>query len=260
MGSARVQGELWGALAQDWAFKAEPASKPFWEAILDATHVGPQTCLLDLGCGGGGLCVLAAERGAEIHGVDASEELIAIAKSRVPAGQFLVGDIESAPFPDDWFNLVVACNSIQFADNPKTALEDVNMLLTDNGKFVIGMWCEMERTDMKFIFEAVGKVAPPPPPNSKSQPSLAIRENLIALVESAKFKVVEEHEVATPFVYPNAEEAWTAFRSAGLIVGVMRAIGEDNLRNAVFPVIEKFRQPDGSIRLENCFRFLVCTV
>jgi SAM-dependent methyltransferase len=256
MGSAQLQGELWGARAKDWAFKAEPASEPFWRAILDSTDTGPKTKLLDLGCGGGGLLAIAAGRGAEVSGLDASQALVDIARTRVTQGKFRVGDLENVPFADESFDVVVACNSIQFADDQRDAVREAKRVLKPRGKFAIGMWCEMDRTDMRFLFGAVGSVAPPA---AKDQPTLAMRENLVALVESGGFKVLDEQEVATPFTYTNADEAWAAFRSAGLIVGVIRAIGEEKLRDVVYPVIEGFRQADGSIRLENCFRYLVCS-
>jgi hypothetical protein len=120
------------------------------------------------------------------------------------------------------------------------------------------MWCEMDRTDMRFIFGAVSSVVPPPPSDGNEQPTLSVRENLVSLVESGGFKVVDEKEVETPFIYSNAEDAWDAFRSAGLIINIIRKVGEDKIRNAVMPAIEQFEKADGNVMLQNCFRYLVC--
>jgi hypothetical protein len=38
MGTAQIQGELWGAKAADWAELQEPAWKPVFEAAL--SHAG----------------------------------------------------------------------------------------------------------------------------------------------------------------------------------------------------------------------------
>ena len=54
MGSSKIQGELWGAAARDWAEIQEPLHTPVWQAMLDATNVDQGTLLLDRGCGGGG--------------------------------------------------------------------------------------------------------------------------------------------------------------------------------------------------------------
>ena len=53
MGSATVQGQLWGALANDWAAYGEQLCLPLQGAALDAAHVTTGTRLLDAGCGAG---------------------------------------------------------------------------------------------------------------------------------------------------------------------------------------------------------------
>ncbi len=46
MGSAQVQGRLWGAVAADWAQLTEPAMAPVYEAVLDELRVGADTRLV----------------------------------------------------------------------------------------------------------------------------------------------------------------------------------------------------------------------
>ena len=59
MGSATVQGQLWGTNARDWAAYGEQICLPLQGAALDAAHVTAGTRLLDAGCGAG-LLVLAS--------------------------------------------------------------------------------------------------------------------------------------------------------------------------------------------------------
>src|ERR1700694_788506 len=100
MASASVQGMLWGWAARDWAELQEPTALPLWHALLDAAAVGSSTRLLDAGCGAGGASALAAGRGAQVNGRDAAEPLIAIARERVPDGDFRVGDLAALPYRD----------------------------------------------------------------------------------------------------------------------------------------------------------------
>src|ERR1700730_2432740 len=100
MGSAAAQGPLWGAAAEDWAEIAEPAQIPFYEAAFDALAVGTGTRLLDVGCGSGLALQLAEKRGATVSGLDASDGLLAVARSRVPGADLRQGDIEELPFSD----------------------------------------------------------------------------------------------------------------------------------------------------------------
>lgn len=90
---------------------------PLWEAMLDATGVSEVTRVLDAGCGSGGACVLAARRGAEVSRMDAAQPLLALARRRVPDGNFRTGDLEALLFADGSFDAVIAASSIQFAQD-----------------------------------------------------------------------------------------------------------------------------------------------
>ena len=96
----------------------EPTARSLFDAILEATGVGPGTAMLDVGCGAGLMCQLAAARGASVSGFDAAEPMIAVARSRVPGGDFRIGDMESLPFADNSFDIVTGVNSFQYAANP----------------------------------------------------------------------------------------------------------------------------------------------
>ncbi|WP_063784359.1 class I SAM-dependent methyltransferase [Streptomyces sp. SBT349] len=52
------------------------------DALLDRLGVAEGTRLVDLACGTGSLVVQAARRGADAHGVDVSEEMLAFARAR----------------------------------------------------------------------------------------------------------------------------------------------------------------------------------
>lgn len=63
-----------------------------------APLVRRQAKLLDLGCGAGPLCVTLAKLGHQVIGIDHSEALVAIARQRLPHGDFRQGDILTATF------------------------------------------------------------------------------------------------------------------------------------------------------------------
>ena len=76
MGTANVQSQLWGARARDWAEVQEGMLAPLYEAVLHKTAVGASTTLLDIGCGSGMFCRMAAKLGAQVSGLDATEPLL----------------------------------------------------------------------------------------------------------------------------------------------------------------------------------------
>jgi ubiquinone/menaquinone biosynthesis C-methylase UbiE len=51
-------------------------------ALLDRLGVGPGTRFVDLACGTGSLVVEAARRGADAHGVDVAQEMLAFTRRR----------------------------------------------------------------------------------------------------------------------------------------------------------------------------------
>ncbi len=104
-----------------------------YDAVFQRLGVGEQTNYLDVGCGSGLAAQLAAELGAKVSGVDAAENLLAIAQSRVPAGQFRVADLEELPFPDKTFDVVTGFNSFQYAANPNAALAQAKRVAKSGG-------------------------------------------------------------------------------------------------------------------------------
>ena len=133
MGSAKIQGELWGRLPQGWTEIQEPLHRPLWAAMLDAAQVGRGTRMLDVGCGGGGSSRLAAERGAQVYGLDAAEGLLEFARKQVPEGNFRSGDIEDLPYEDDRFDVVFAANSVQYAADRVAALRELGRVCVPKG-------------------------------------------------------------------------------------------------------------------------------
>ena len=125
MGSSMVQGLLWGAAVNDWVELQEPSSVPLWNAMLDSVGIRENLKIFDAGCGAGGLSALAAAKGANITGIDASDAMIAAAKKAVPKGDFRVGDLEELPFAGQGFMAVFAANCLQFCTNPVSAAREL---------------------------------------------------------------------------------------------------------------------------------------
>ena len=96
----------------EWAYLAEPYALPANEQLVDRLGVNAGMRLLDIACGSGFAASVAARRGAVVSGVDASEQLVAIAEARTPSGSFQTGDMFALPFPDDSFDVATSFNGI----------------------------------------------------------------------------------------------------------------------------------------------------
>jgi SAM-dependent methyltransferase len=223
--------------------------------MLDAVEVGHGARLLDAGCGAAGASILAARRGARVYGLDASEALIAIARTRVPDAEFCVGDLEELPYGDRAFDIVLAALSVQYAADPLAALRELKRVCAREGRLVISTWGLPELCQQRFVFEAVRSSLPSPPPTAGPF-ALSAAGALEGLVEQAGWEVVDGSEVECPFVYASFEAHWQAQRSAGPLQAAIRAVGEIPLRAAVERAVQPYRTAAGGVRLENRFRYV----
>ena len=101
--------------------------------------------VLDIGCGTGALLVRLREWGTatQLTGVDASAEMLAIARERLPAEVSLHECwAEALPFEDDTFDTITSCNMFHFIRHPTAALKEMLRVLRPGGALVITDWCD----------------------------------------------------------------------------------------------------------------------
>lgn len=225
-GSAAVQGSLWGARARDWAEVQEAVSRPLYEAVLLQAGVGAKMRVLDVGCGAGLFCALAAERAARVSGLDASPPLLAIAKERVPFGEFREGEMETLPYPDRTFDLVTGFNAFQFAARPREALVEAR------------------------------RVAQPGAPGPFA---LSADGALEEFARGAGLTPRRVGEADCPLEYSDLETALRGLLAGGPVVRAIQTSGEARVREAVVEAIAPFRLSSGGYRLENSFLFMIAT-
>lgn len=79
--------------------------EPVMHRILDAMPPGDA---LDAACGTGRYAEHLAGRGHRVVGVDSSPDMLDRARTRVPSGTFLCGDLHQLPLPDRSVDLVVS--------------------------------------------------------------------------------------------------------------------------------------------------------
>src|ERR1700730_13808469 len=185
MGSASVQGPLWGAAARDWSRLVEPAATPIYEAGFDTIGVGDGTALLDAGCGSGYALGLASARGATVSGLDASAGLLEVARERVADADLHEGDLEALPFADASFDAVTAFNSVQFAADPLAAVRELARVARGGAAVALVIWGAEELCESRVIIAAIGALLPPPPPGAGGPFALSEPGRLEALARAA---------------------------------------------------------------------------
>ena len=119
--------EGWGSRAKDWAYLMEPAWWPEFDQVLRDAGVGAGTRYLDVCCGSGFAAQMAGRRGAEVHGLDASDRLLAIAEARTAEGDFRHGDMHDLPWKDGTFDVVTSFRGI-WGSNDQAVVEAARVL------------------------------------------------------------------------------------------------------------------------------------
>lgn len=110
---------------------------PLYEELyaLFASHIKSGDHILDIGCGTGRDAEELVKLGLEYTGIDASEGMLAIARGRVKAGRFILGNFYKLNFPDNTFDGFWAAAS--FLHAPKTdmpiLLQEAKRVTKSNG-------------------------------------------------------------------------------------------------------------------------------
>lgn len=255
MGSAEVQGDLWGRAPQDWAELQESFSVPLWESMLSATKIGEGSRFLDAGCGAGGASLLAQQLGASVTGLDASQGLLDVARQRIPDGDFKLGDLEALPFADGTFDAVIAASSIQYAEDPGKATRELSRVTRPDGRVAVGLFSTPDKVEYRVVFEAIRDSLPEPPqgggPFALSQPGM-----LEDLIESSGMTVTDVAEVDCPFTFPDMEAFWTGCISAGPVQAVLEIVDTMDLRRRLEEAASPYQLADGSVRFDVTFRYV----
>ncbi len=258
MGTASVQGQIWGARAKDWADVQESVAVPLFEAVLQETGVGENTAVLDIGCGSGIFCEMAAKRGARVSGLDASEHLLAIARERVQPGDFRTGEMEELPYDNQTFDVVTGFSSFQFAANPINALKEASRV-SRTGMVVIAVFGKPEESESTAYIKAMGSLLPPPPPGAPGPFALSADGALEALAIQSGLTPSAVKTVKCPWDYPDEQTALRGLLSSGPAIRAIQEKGEDLVRDRILQVIAPFKTRSGGYFLTNSFHYLVAT-
>lgn len=259
MGTANLQSQSWGARARDWAEVQEGTVIPLYQAILDKTKVGAGTAHLDVGCGAGMFCQMAAQRGAQVSGLDATEPLLAIARERVPDGDFRAGEMEALPYGDNQFDLVTGVNAFQFAENRVNAVKEARRVARAGAPVVMAVWGQAEDCQAGAYLAALGALLPPPPPGAPGPWALSQDGALEALATQAGLTPTKVVDVDCPFVYRDEATALRGLLSGGPPMRAIQHAGEQAVRDAVVKAIAPFKTASGGYELQNKFRYLIAT-
>jgi len=254
--TSAVNGRLWGTAAEDWAAIQEATCRPVYQAVFDRVGMKGGELYLDAGCGAGLAARMAAARGAQVSGLDAAENLLAIARSRVPDGEFHLGELESLPFSDGAFDLVTGFNSFQYAANPGAALAEAKRVARPGAHVIVVTWGDPAGMEAASLVAALRLLLPPPPPGAPGPFALSDEAALRAFASAAALEPLEVLDVDAPWHYADLATALRGLGSSGVAARARENSNAEAVNDAHAKALAAFRQADGSYRVRARFRCL----
>ena len=112
--------------------------------------------ILDLGCGNGRLYELLKNKPIDYYGIDNSEKLIEIAKSRYPNINFQVADALNLPFPENFFDKVVSVAVFHHIPSKELRLQflkETKRVLKNKGILILVNWSLNTRKRLSLVLK-----------------------------------------------------------------------------------------------------------
>jgi SAM-dependent methyltransferase len=140
--------------------------------LVKHAKMHPGQRVLDVCCGTGVVAVTAARVGARVTGLDLTPELLERAKENSQTAgaeiDWREGDVESLPFADGAFDVVLSQFGHIFAPRPEVAVAEMLRVLKPGGTIAFATW--PPELFMGRMFTVTARYAPAPLPGAAPPP------------------------------------------------------------------------------------------
>ncbi len=128
--SLRTDYDIWHSRYHELDTSYDDTSSPWYQWVRESMDSAQGLRTLEVACGRGGFVRALSRKGAQAYGLDFSFTAIAVGKGRAQseglaaAASFVQGDAHALPFPDDFFDLLVSCETIEHLPSPRQAMSE----------------------------------------------------------------------------------------------------------------------------------------
>ena len=239
----QMQGVMWGAGAFD---EVADTIADVHKTVVETLNPARGERYLDIACGTGRVCELAATSGATVVGIDLAPGLIEVAKHRAEERglsiDYQVGDAEHLELEDASFDAVSSSFGLMFAPTQEDAAAELARVTKPGGRIALANWTPEGR--IGHMFRLQGSFAPVPPP---SIPVLWGTEDRCRELLGDAFDLTFERRMSR-WEYPSGEWAWefmsTRFGPTVTLLEMLPPDRAEAMRLAFVAFGEEARQGD----------------
>lgn len=210
----------WNAVApgyhSDWASKGKGPFRSTAE-LVKAAEIKPTDRVLDVACGTGAVSMQVAQLlgpSGMLIGIDFSRGALAIAKSSVPAGNFIEMDAENIGL-DMKFDKIVCQYALMFFPEPARVLRQLWSLLKNDGMLAVAVHGTPEGVPyFSTIMEPVLRYVPDiRPEGTPTVHRFGNKTDLQAVIAGAGFSDISVKEFIFDYEAGTFEEYWSDYMS-----------------------------------------------
>lgn len=237
------------------------------ERLVAAAGVEAGQDVLDVATGSGNVAILSAQRGANVTGLDLTPELFDAARARARAAgvecEWVEGDAEDLPYPDDSFDRVLSTFGTMFAPRHEQAAAELVRVCRPDGTIAVAAWTPEGGNGQ--MFKTVGSHMPAPPPELKPPTLWGTESHMRELFEPHGVELQFERDNVT--FEAESPEAWLEYneRVLGPMVMARAALEPQGKWDALHSdLLELYRRlnldDDGSFRAEGEYLMTIARV
>jgi demethylmenaquinone methyltransferase/2-methoxy-6-polyprenyl-1,4-benzoquinol methylase len=142
---------------------------PRWRRFLVERVDAPAGArVLDVACGTGAVTAELVARGYDVTALDQNEDMLAVARRRVPEADFVTDEAERLPFDDGAFDALTVTYLLRYVDDPAATVRELARVVRPGGVVAMlefgvprGIWRPLWELWVRVGLPGAGRVISP---------------------------------------------------------------------------------------------------